>query len=189
VQQHLLDLQPGPQVVGEVVVGDQPGQVDDPADAVLLGRRGHLLGRLPVLADEVALTHGVHEVDHGVHALERLDDGGLVLDVERHRRHVVGPGERRHPLRRAGGGVDLTPLVEQDGDEARADVAGRARHEDAHEVVSLSVAGSARRTRTCACLATGVARRAGLGHQPSQATGPGPVGPGVTPQHPTRCEA
>ena len=32
VEEHLLDLEPGPQVFGEVALGDQAREVDDPFD-------------------------------------------------------------------------------------------------------------------------------------------------------------
>ena len=82
VEEDLLDLEAGAQVVGELAVGHQAGEVDEPLDPGVLARGGDPLGGLAVLGDEVAGLHRVHQVDDRVHALDAGADQALVLDVE-----------------------------------------------------------------------------------------------------------
>ena len=119
-------------MVGEVAVGDQPGEVDDPFDPGLGTRDRHAFGGLAVLGDEVAVLHRVDQVDHRVHADHGGADELRILDVEEARGHLVAPGVLVGGTLAADRGVHLVTVLQEIGDEPGADVAGRTGDEHAH---------------------------------------------------------
>ena len=129
--QEVADLDPGGEVVAQPpVVRVQPREVDDAADPGIVGGLPEGARQVPVALDEVALAvHGVQEVvgdvDAGEGPVEGLPRGGVTLDdLDPVAPPAVGdlrvvPGEGAHP----------PALLEEAGDEPRADVARDAGDE------------------------------------------------------------
>ena len=146
--EQLLDLAPGSQVGGQVVVEvAEAAQVDDlPHPGV--GRRLAELGRrLGVALLEVVGIQRVHQVVGGVHALQRGAQAVGVADVavDRLAAAVVGVGVTGHR-------PHLMALLEQGGDQPGADKAGRAgdEHGGSHAVPTVPRGRSDACGRACA---------------------------------------
>ncbi len=124
--EQALDLAPRAQVGGEVVVvRAEAAHVDDLAHAGVLGRGAEVARRVGVLALEVGVVEGVHEVDRDVDAVERLAQGVRVAHVgtDRLARAVVRLRAARHR-------TDVVAVLDQGGDEPFADEAGGTGDED-----------------------------------------------------------
>jgi hypothetical protein len=122
--------------VGLGDVGDQAGEVDDAAYAHLPHHGRHRLGAHAVAVGEVAAVEGVHEVDHGVHAVDRREDGGGVGDVAPDGVDAVVPAEAVRARRRRRGGHHVVAVLEEVRHQPGPDVAGGAEDEDPHAACS-----------------------------------------------------
>ena len=124
--EQVLHLAPRPQVGRQgAVIGAQAAHVDDLAQAGLRRGRAEVARRLGILALEVGVVEGVHQVDRDVHAVEgRLEQGRLHhVGADRLAGTVVRLGVARHR-------ADLVSGLDQGGDEPAADEAGGAGDEN-----------------------------------------------------------
>jgi len=118
---------------GAAVVGTEAAHVDDLAHAGGGSRLAEVAGRVRVLALEVGVVEGVHQVDRDVDAVERRDQRPGVHDVgsDRLARAVVLLGAARHR-------ADGVPVVDEGGDEAATDEAGGPGDQDGGHGHSLA---------------------------------------------------
>ena len=112
----------------------ETAHVDDLPHALLRRSRREGPRRLGVLALEVGVVEGVHEVVGDLHAGQRLDQRVGVVHV---------PGDRFAwsvvRLGVAGHRADLVALLDEGGHEAASDEAGGAGDEDAGHVATLGM--------------------------------------------------
>jgi hypothetical protein len=132
-------------VLGELGVCDvrnQPGQVDDPVDAVGPRPLGEVGRGLAVSLGEIVGAHPVEQVVDRVHAfacsyglvgVERVHDDGLYLGAPP-RLLAVGVG---------GGGAHVVAAFEQQRHQPTTDIAGRTCHQDLQRVLSSACVSSA----------------------------------------------
>ena len=95
--EHLLDLEPRGDVLGELLVGHvghQAGEIDEAAYAAVRHRVTHHLGAAPVPVREPAHVERVDQVADAVDVLERHADGRLVGDVAPRPLDVVPQAKR-----------------------------------------------------------------------------------------------
>jgi hypothetical protein len=136
--EDLLDLPSGRDVLGELRVGDvrnEPGEVDDPVDAVGSRPLGEVVRGLAVGLGEVVAAHPVDQVVDRVDAfadgrdlvgVEGVHDDGFYSSAPP-RLLAVGVGR---------GGAHVVAAFEQQGHQSTANVAGRTCHQDLHLVLS-----------------------------------------------------
>ncbi len=122
------------QVIGQyVVVGHEPAEVHDAADARIPRGFGDVRGGGVIAIAKPGLADRMHEVVDDV-------DGSGRGERRVHRRRIVGiqgdpgdlvmPAEAREPTGIACGGDDLVPVLEQLRGEPRADIAGGASYQN-----------------------------------------------------------
>ena len=116
------------------VIGAEPAEVDDLADAGGRGGQPERTSGLGVLALEVVVVERVHEVDRDVDAVERVGQRPGVVDVAVHRlaRAVVVLGVAGHRPDRVAG-------LEQRRHQPPADEAGGAGDEDGGHSHTLGI--------------------------------------------------
>ena len=118
-----------------VVVGHEPTEVHDAADAGILRGLGDVRGGGVIAIAKPGLADRMHEVVDDV-------DGSGRGERRAHRRRIVGiqgdpgdlvmPAEAREPTGIARGGNDLVPFLEQLRGERLTDIAGGAGYQNSH---------------------------------------------------------
>ena len=117
--------------------GSQPAEVDDAADAAVIGRRREVVSGPPVgLLEIPAAVQGMHEVVGHVHVAQRVDERGPVEHVSFRDLDLRAPGEVAEPLRGPGETAHLITFTQQRGDKPTPDVSRRTCHQHPHALQS-----------------------------------------------------
>ena len=141
-----LDLAPRAQVGRQLpVIVAETAHVDDLADTGRCRGGAEVAGGVGVLALEVGVVEGVDEVDRHVDALQRGAQGVGVGDVGADRRALAVVR-----LGAAGHGADVVAGLDQGGDQAATDEAGRTGDENCGHGPTLSARSPRARHRACA---------------------------------------
>lgn len=128
----MTDLDARGEVLTQLALGVEAREIDQPTDPGPLGGEAKAVGEGRIALGEVGLAvHGVQEVVGHVDIGERLIEAATTVGVALDHLDAVDPLAVGDPVRRAGEDPDGVTGVEEGGHETRADIAGRAGHQDA----------------------------------------------------------